>query len=60
MDEEQIEYSRIILESDQDYREAVVALDEQLKAASQLADNIAIMAKAIEEYEIENELEVFT
>lgn len=54
------EYSRIILETDQDYREAVAALDDQLKSASLLADNIAVMASAIEQYELDNKIEPVT
>jgi hypothetical protein len=54
MDEEVI--SRIILESDIDYREAISALSEQLLMASQLADNIAVVAEAIEQYEADNNI----
>jgi len=56
MEEEAKEYSQIVLETDQDYREAMVALDDQLKAASLLADNIAVMADAIDRYEQENDI----
>jgi len=56
MDEEAKEYSQIVLETDQDYREAMVALDDQLKTASLLADNIAVMASAIDQYERENDI----
>ena len=58
MAEDQIEYSRIILETDQDYREALAALHEQIEAASDLSDNIAIMANAIEEYEKVNDINI--
>ena len=54
MDEEVI--SRIILESEIDYREAISALSEQLLMASQLADNIAVVAEAIEQYEADNNI----
>lgn len=49
--------SRIILETHQDYREAIAALDLQLAAAMELSDNIAVIASAIETYEMENGIE---
>lgn len=60
MTDEPEEYSKIILETDQDYREALAALDDQLKTASLLADNIAVMASAIDQYEQDNDIEVTT
>ena len=49
--------SRIILETEEDYREAIGALDDQLQAAAVLSDNIAIVAAAIQQYEEDNNLE---
>jgi hypothetical protein len=54
MDEDE---SRIILETEEDYREAIGALDDQLHAAAVLSDNIAIVAAAIQQYEEDNNLE---
>lgn len=57
MDETQI-YNRLILETDQDYREAITTLDQQLSAASVLADHISVIADAIEAYEKENDIQI--
>jgi len=54
MDEEE---SRIILETEEDYREAISALDDQLQAAAILSDNIAVVAAAIQQYEEDNGIE---
>lgn len=55
--EEDEPVSKIILETYQDYREAVNALNLQIVAASQLSDNMAVIAEAIEAYELENNIE---
>lgn len=46
-----------ILETDTDYREALAALDEQIKAAEILMTNVTDLATAIEQYELDNNIQ---
>ncbi len=48
----------IIIESQEDYNEAVTALAEQIEAAELLSENIALVAEAIDRYEKENNINV--
>ncbi len=57
MDEEEENYS-ILLETDQDYREALAALEEQLVYGEELMISIVRLVDCIHNYEVENNIEV--
>ncbi len=57
MDEAEENYS-ILLETDQDYREALAALEEQLVYGEELMISIVRLVDCIHNYEVENNIEV--
>lgn len=59
MDEQEpIQKLNIVLETFTDYSEAVAALDEQVAIAEELNSNIASLADAIQQYEMNNNIQV--
>ena len=47
----------ILLETDTDYREAIAALDEQIKVSQKLWNSVETLARAIDKYEQDNNIE---
>lgn len=55
-DQEPTQTHKIVIETFTDYSEAIAALDEQIEVARLISQNIAEIAEAIEQYELQNDI----